>query len=116
MTIDEQFSINEYICEKMVISRPRKAISTVLTTIIILVASIVIGTGVVVYSTSLFQSGGSQQAIQVQGLKAWVSSNFTAGYSWGAFAVKNTGDKLVSINSITIRGVAVPYVNMYSDL
>ena len=94
----------------------RKAISAVLTTIIILVASIVLGTGVVVYSTSLFQSGGSQQAVQLQGLKGWVSSNFTAGYSWGAFAVKNTGDKLVSINSITLRGVAIPYVNMYSDV
>ena len=99
----------------MIISRPpRKAISAVLTTIIILVASIVLGTAVVVYSTSLFQSGGSQQAVQVQGLKEWVANN-TAGYSWGAFAVKNTGDKLVSINSITLRGVAVPYANMYSD-
>src|SRR5438105_9181853 len=93
----------------------RNAISAVLTTIIILVASIVLGTGVVVYSTSLFQSGGSQQAVQVQGLKGWVS-NSTTGYSWGAFAVKNTGDKLVSINSITLRGVAVPYTNMYSDI
>ncbi|HYL66553.1 MAG TPA: hypothetical protein VEU72_05320 [Nitrosopumilaceae archaeon] len=97
-------------------TKNRKAISAVLTTIIILVASIVLGTGVVVYSTSLFQSGGSQQAIQVQGLKGWVASNFTQGYSWGAFAVKNTGDKLVSINSITLRGVAVPYTNMYSDI
>ncbi len=94
----------------------RKAISAVMTTIIILVASIVLGTGVVVFSTGLFQSGGSQQAVQVQGLKGWVASNFTAGYSWGAFAVKNTGDKLLSITSITLRGVAVPYVNMYSDI
>jgi hypothetical protein len=97
-------------------TKNRKAISAVLTTIIILVASIVLGTGVVVYSTSLFQSGGSQQAVQVQGLKGWVNSTATQGYSWGAFAVKNTGDKLVSITSITLRGVAVPYTNMYSDI
>jgi hypothetical protein len=97
-------------------TKNRKAISAVMTTIIILVASIVLGTGVVVFSTGLFQSGGSQQAVQVQGLKGWVASNITAGNSWGAFAVKNTGDKLLSITSITLRGVAVPYVNMYSDI
>ncbi len=96
-------------------TKNRKAISAVLTTIIILVASIVLGTGVVVFSTGLFQSGGSQQAVQVQGVKGWVASNFTAGYSWGAFAVKNTGDKIVSISSITLRGAAVPYTNMYAD-
>jgi hypothetical protein len=93
----------------------RKAISAVLTTIIILVASIVLGTGVVVFSTGLFQSGGSQQAVQVQGLRGWVNNTATAGYSWGAFAIKNTGDKIVSISSITLRSAAVPYSNMYAD-
>ena len=93
----------------------RKAISAVLTTIIILVASIVLGTGVVVFSTGLFQTGGQQQSVQVVGLKAWVSGNNTNGYSWGAFAIKNTGDKLLSLSSITLRGAAVPFSNWYAD-
>jgi hypothetical protein len=98
----------------------RKAISAVLTTIIILVASIVLGTGVVVYSTSLFQTGGQQQAVTVQGIKAWVNTTSqTAGQSqyagWGAAAVRNSGDKLISINTIQIRGVTVPYINWYAD-
>jgi hypothetical protein len=97
-------------------TKNRKAISAVLTTIIILVASIVLGTSVVIFSTGLFQTGGQQQAVQVQGLKGWVANNFTAGYSWGAFAIKNTGDKMVPISSITLRGTTVPYVNWYADL
>lgn len=96
-------------------TRNRKAITAVLTTIIILVASIVLGTGTVIFSTSIFQIGGSQQAIQVLGLKGWVATNFTQGYSWGAFAVKNTGDKIVLISSITLRGTPVPYTNWYAD-
>jgi hypothetical protein len=109
----------------------RKAISAVLTTIIILVASIVLGTGVVVYSTSLFQSGGQQQAVQIQGMSYWVNGTWTGvnlvacpttcgplgstiGYT--AFAIKNTGDKLLAVNSITIRSQAIPFANWYADL
>src|SRR5438309_1113415 len=100
----------------------RKAIIAVLTTIIILVASIVLGTGVVVYSTSLFQSGGQQQAVQVQGLKTWVNATYSSGaggpgggIGWGATAVKNTGDKLLSVSSITIRGASIPFTNWYAE-
>ncbi len=35
----------------------RKAISVEMTTMIIMVASVVLGTGVVIYGTSLFQTG-----------------------------------------------------------
>jgi hypothetical protein len=98
----------------------RKAISAVLTTIIILVASIVLGTGVVVYSTSLFQTQGQQQSVTVQGIKVWVNATTqTAGTSqyagWGAAAVRNSGDKLISVNTIQIRGISVPYINWYAD-
>ena len=93
----------------------RKAISAVLTTIIILVASIVLGTGVVIYSTSLFQSGGQQQSVQVQGIKSWVNSTATTGIGWGAFSVKNTGDKILSVSSISIRSVSIPFANWYAD-
>ena len=97
----------------------RRAISAVLTTIIILVASIVLGTGVVVYSTSLFQTGGQQQSIQVQGVKGWVNStgqgNPPVYYAWGAAAVRNSGDKIVSVDSIQMRGTSIPYINWYAN-
>jgi hypothetical protein len=96
-------------------TKDRKAISAVLTTIVILVASIVLGAGVVVFSTGLFQTGGQQQAASMQGLKAWVNATNATGVSWGAFAVKNTGDKLLSISSITLRSVNVPFTNWFAD-
>src|SRR6267143_323627 len=105
-------------------TKNRRAISAVLTTIIILVASIVLGTGVVVYSTSLFQTGGQQQAIQVQGVKGWVNATTQTvvtgvasptNYAWGAAAVRNSGDKILSIDTIQVRGTAIPYTNWYAD-
>ncbi len=95
----------------------RKAISAVLTTIIILVASIVLGTGVVVYSTSLFQAGSSQSAVQVQGVKTWVNATSPSGsgYAWGAVAIKNTGDKLLALSSITIRSTSIPFSSWYAE-
>jgi len=96
-------------------TKNRKAISAVLTTIVILVASIVLGAGVVVFSTGLFQTGGQQQAATMQGLKSWVNATNSTGVSWGAFAVKNTGDKLLSISSITLRSVNVPFSNWFAD-
>ena len=97
--------------------RNRRSISAVLTTIIILVASIVLGTAVVVYSTSLFQTGGQQQAIQVQGIKAWINATAQNGvyYSWGAAAIRNDGDKILSVDVIQIRGTTIPFTNWYAD-
>ena len=91
----------------------RKAISTVLTTMIILVASVVLGTGVVIYGTSLFQTGAQSESISTQGVMMLVNSTSATGISWGAAAVRNTGDKLESVDTIKVRGVAVPYSSWY---
>ncbi len=104
------------------IQKNRRAISAVLTTIVILVASMVMGSGVVVYSTSLFQTGGQQQSVQIQGMKTWTNATYSSGpggpgqgIGWGAFAIKNTGDKLLSVSSIMIRGASVPFTNWYVE-
>ncbi len=94
----------------------KRAISTVLTTIIILVASVVLASGVVLYGTSLFQSGTQQEAIAVAGLKVWVHGTASEGLAWGAFAVRNSGDKVVSVDKITIRGVDVPFTQWYPEV
>jgi len=87
----------------------------VLTTIIILVASVVLASGVVLYGTSLFQSGTSQEAISVSGLKIWVHDTAPEGLAWGAFTVRNSGDKVVSVDKISVRGVDVPFSQWYPD-
>jgi len=93
----------------------KRAISTVLTTVIILVSSVVLGSGVVLYGTSLFQSGTQQEAITASGIKIWVHTDATEGLSWGAAKVRNTGDKVVSVDKIQIRGSEVPFSQWYPD-
>jgi hypothetical protein len=104
-------------------TKNRKAISVVMTTLIILVASVVLGTGVVLYGTSLFQTGGQTQSIQAQGVKLWVNATYTGGsvnnpsgpISWGAAAIRNNGDVLATVNTLQIRGVTIPFTNWYVD-
>ena len=93
----------------------RRAISTVLTTIIILVASVVLGSGVVVYGTSLFQGGTQQEAISVQGVQLWVNATDANGVAWGAAAVRNSGDKILSVDKVEVRGTTVPFSSWYVD-
>ena len=100
---------------KLRIGHMNRALSTVLTTIIILVASVVLATGVVLYGTSLFQTSTQQEAISVTGMKVWVHDTDSNGLSWGAFTVRNTGDKILSVNKISVRGVDMPFTQWYPD-
>ena len=93
----------------------KRAISTVLTTVIILVASVVLGSGVVLYGTSLFQGSTQTEAITVTGVKVWVHTTNTDGLAWGAAAIRNTGDKIVSVDKIQIRGTDIPFNQWYAD-
>ncbi len=95
--------------------RRRLGISTVITTIIILVASVVLGSGVVLYSTSLFQSGTLTETISITGVKVYVHSTDSAGLAWGAFGVRNSGDKILSLDKISIRGNDVGFSSWYSN-
>ncbi|VVC05390.1 Uncharacterised protein [uncultured archaeon] len=45
----------------------------------------------------------------------WVDSTHSSGWAWGAFDVRNSGDKLLSIDQIQIRGQAVPFQNWYAN-
>jgi len=93
----------------------KRAISTVLTTVIILVSSVVLGAGVVLYGSSLFQGGTQTEAIRVSDAKLWVHANAPDGLSWGAVGVRNTGDKVVSIDKIQPRGSDIPFEQWYAD-
>ena len=93
----------------------KRAISTVLTTVIILVSSVVLGSGVVLYGTSLFQGGVQTEAIAVSNTQLWVHSTDTAGVAWGATAIRNSGDKVVAVDKINVRGVQIPFGQWYAD-
>jgi hypothetical protein len=93
----------------------KRAISTVLTTVIILVSSVVLGSGVVLYGTSLFQGGTQTENITVSGTKVWVHTTAPEGLAWGASGIRNTGDKVVAVDKIQIRGVDIPFAQWYAD-
>ena len=97
----------------------KRAISTVLTTVIILVSSVVLGAGVVLYGTSLFQGGTQTEAVSIGEVRLWVDSTdpFTppTGVGWGAASIRNTGDKVVAVNQITVRGQDIPFSQWYAD-
>jgi len=93
----------------------RKGLSTVLTTVIILVASVVLGSGVVLYGTSMFQTVAQQESLEVQGIQLWVNATDAAGDAWGAAGVRNDGDKILSVDTISIKGKTVPFANWYFD-
>ena len=100
---------------KAILNRKHRALSGVLVTIIIMVASIVLASGVVLYGTTLFQGGAQQESISVSGLKMWVHGTEPTGLAWGAFAVRNTGDKVLSVDRIVVRGADVPFGQWYVD-
>jgi len=64
---------------------------------------------VVLYGTSLFQSGTQQESITASGIKVWVHTDADDGLAWGAAKIRNTGDKVVSIDKISIRGSDIPF-------
>jgi hypothetical protein len=86
--------------------RKRRGLGSVITTLIILIASVVLAAGVIFFGGSLFQTNTENEAIQVSNTHIWVSSNGTS--SVAGFVVQNTGGKAVSVQKITIRGQSVP--------
>jgi len=89
--------------------------STAIVVIMTLVGSVIIASGVVLYGTTLFQGGAQQEAITVSGIKMWVHGTDSNGLAWGAFSVRNTGDKVLSVDRIAVRGTDIPFKQWYPD-
>jgi hypothetical protein len=94
----------------------RRGIGNVITTLIILIASVVLGAGVIFFGGSMFQTNTQSESIKVSNVNSWVNPNTAAPadqVATTAFVVQNTGSKAVTINSIGLRGVQVPTANWY---
>jgi len=90
--------------------------SEVIIVIMALTGSVVLASGVVLYGTTLFQGGAQQEAITVSGIKMWVHGTDANGLTWGAFSVRNSGDKVLSVDRIVVRGTDVPFAQWYVDV
>ena len=89
--------------------------SEVIIVIMALTGSVILASGVVLYGTTLFQGGAQQEAITVSGIKMWVHGTAGDGLAWGAFAVRNSGDKVLSVDRISVRGTDIPFEQWYAD-
>ena len=90
----------------------RRGIGNVITTLIILIASVILGAGVIFFGGSMFQTNTQSESVKVTNVHSWVSP--TTGANVTAFAVQNVGSKPISINSISFRGLPVAQANWYS--
>lgn len=93
----------------------KRALSTVLTTVIILVSSVVLASGTALFGTSLFQGGAQQESMAPTEIKIWVHSQSQDGLAWGALKLRNMGDKIMSVDTIQVRGMDVPFAQWYPD-
>ena len=71
--------------------------------------------GVVLYATSLFQTGTLTENISITGVKIYVHADDPAGLAWGAFGVRNSGDKILSLDKISIRGDDIGFSSWFSN-
>ncbi len=95
-----------------IINRQKKGISVVITTLIIVVASVVLGTAVTLFATGLFSTSSGQTSLTTSNVKLWYNGT-TTDQTVGSAVVRNTGDKILAVSSITIRGQNVPFSNWF---
>ena len=91
----------------------RRGIGNVITTLIILIASVVLGAGVIFFGGSMFQTNTQSESIKVSNVHTWVPPTSNGTQSVTAFVIQNTGSKAVTINSISLRGLPVATTAWY---
>lgn len=96
--------------EKMNVLKNRKALSTVVTTLIILVVSVLLATVVTFYAINVTTTRVQEESMQVFKLHNW--HNGTT-YAEAALYVVNTGGRDVVLDKITVRGQTVEWANVY---
>jgi hypothetical protein len=88
------------------------ALSTVVTTLIILVVSVLLAGVVTYFAINVVSTRVQQESVQLSFPHVWVDA---AGYTQAAVLVKNTGGRDIVINQIQVRGIAAAYsTNVYN--
>jgi hypothetical protein len=90
--------------------KSRKALSTVVTTLIILVVSVLLATVVTFYAINVTTTRVQEESLLITKLHIW--HNGTT-FSEAAFLIINTGGRDVVIDKITVRGQECPWTSVY---
>jgi len=95
----------------MKLLRNRKALSTVITTLIILVVSVLLATVVTFYAINVTTTRVQEESLFLTKQHAWY--NTTGAWAEAAIVIVNTGGKDVVLDKIAIRGQDCPWANVY---
>jgi hypothetical protein len=102
------------------ILKNRLALSTVVTTLIILVVSVLLAGVVTYFAINVTSTRVQEESLSLEMLHVWCPQSATAitgQYpSEAAFVIINTGGRDVVINKITIRGQEAPWAQVYSGV
>lgn len=89
----------------------RKALSTVVTTLIILVVSVLLATVVTFYAINVTTTRVQEESLFLTKQHVWY--NTTGGWAQGAIVIVNTGGKDVVLDKVTFRGQESSWANVY---
>ena len=95
------------------ILRNRLALSTVVTTLIILVVSVLLAGVVTYFAINVTSTRVQEESLSISNQHIWV--NGTSGIAVGAMTVTNTGGRDVVLSKITVRGQESPWANVYAN-
>lgn len=88
----------------------KRALSTVVTTLIILVVSVLLATVVTFYAINATTTRVQEEHLQITKLHVWCTND---GKASAAFMITNTGGRDVVIEKITVRGVEIDGDKIY---
>jgi hypothetical protein len=97
--------------KKMKILQNKKALSTVVTTLIILVVSVLLATVVTFYAINVTTTRVQEESLFLTKPHIWYST--TGDWAEAAIVIVNTGGKDVVIDKIAVRGQECPWANVY---
>jgi FlaG/FlaF family flagellin (archaellin) len=92
------------------ILKNRKALSTVVTTLIILVVSVLLAGVVSYFAINVTSTRVQEESLQLASQHIWVDST---GAVQGAIMITNTGGRDVVINKIAVRGQASAWADVF---
>lgn len=95
---------------KMNLLKNKKALSTVVTTLIILVVSVLLATVVTFYAINVTTTRVQEESIQVYKLHTWHDGASTAET---AFLIINTGGRDLVLDKITVRGQECAWATVF---
>jgi hypothetical protein len=89
----------------------KKALSTVVTTLIILVVSVLLATVVTFYAINVTTTRVQEESLFLTKQHIWY--NTTGGWAEAGIVLVNTGGRDVVLDKITVRGQECPWANVY---